>query len=315
MNQSRSPRIAVLIPCYNEELTVGKVVQDFRSVLPNSDIYVYDNNSKDDTIETAKKVGAIVHSEILQGKGNVVRRMFADIEADIYVMVDGDATYDADSVQLMIDKMSAEKLDMVTGVRKSNLQEAYRAGHRFGNMMFSSLIATIFGDRISDLLSGYRVFSRRFVKSFPALSGEFEIETELTVHALELRMPIGEVDTPYGARPDGSVSKLSTYKDGFKILFTVMKLIKNERPLPLFGFLGFILLLASLAMAVPIFSTYLETGLVPRLPTATLVVGMTIIGFFSIFAGIIIDSISTSRREIKRLFYLGHCAVDDSEHR
>ena len=315
MNQNRRPRIAVLVPCYNEELTVGKVVHDFRRVLPNSDIYVYDNNSKDNTIEAAKEAGAIVQTEVLQGKGNVVRRMFADIEADIYVMVDGDATYDADSVQLMIDKMSAEKLDMVTGVRKSNLQEAYRAGHRFGNMMFSSLIAKIFGDRISDLLSGYRVFSRRFVKSFPALSGEFEIETELTVHALELRMPIGEIETPYGARPEGSVSKLSTYKDGFKILFTVMKLIKNERPLPLFGFLGFGLLLASLALAVPIFSTYLETGLVPRLPTATLVVGMTIIGVFSIFAGIIIDSISTSRREIKRLFYLGHRAVNDGEHR
>jgi glycosyltransferase involved in cell wall biosynthesis len=315
MNQRSRPRIAVLIPCYNEELTVGKVVQDFRRVLPTSYIYVYDNNSKDATIEAAKKAGAIVQTEVLQGKGNVVRRMFADVEADIYVMVDGDATYDANSVQLMIDKMIAERLDMVTGVRKSHLQEAYRAGHRFGNIIFSLLIAKIFGDRISDLLSGYRVFSRRFVKSFPALSGEFEIETELTVHALELRMAIDEIETPYGARPEGSVSKLSTYKDGLKILFTVVKLIKNERPLPLFGLLGFIFILASVAFAVPIFSTYLETGLVPRLPTATLIVGMTIIGFFSIFAGIIIDSISTSRREIKRLFYLGHHVVNDGEHR
>jgi glycosyltransferase involved in cell wall biosynthesis len=313
MNTRSKQKIAVLIPCYNEALTIAKVINDFRRNLPDSDIYVYDNNSKDDTIALAKNAGAIVYSEVLQGKGNVVRRMFADIEADIYVMVDGDATYDADSIQLMVDTMIDQRLDMVTGVRKSNIEEAYRAGHRFGNWMFSSLIANIFGDRISDLLSGYRVFSRRFVKSFPALSGEFEIETELTVHALELRMPIGEVDTPYGARPEGSVSKLSTYKDGFKILYMVIKLIKNERPLSLFGFLGFFFLLSSLVLSVPLFTTYLETGLVPRLPTATLVVGMTIIGFFSIFAGIIIDSISTSRREIKRLFYLGHFAVNDHE--
>jgi len=315
MNKSNMPRIAVLIPCYNEELTVAKVIHDFRRNLPDSDIYVYDNNSKDNTINEARQAGAIVHSEALQGKGNVVRRMFADIEADVYVMVDGDATYDADSASLMIAKLLAGKLDMVTGVRKSHIQAAYRAGHRFGNAMFSFLITKIFGDRISDLLSGYRVFSRRFVKSFPALSGEFEIETELTVHALELRMPIAEVETPYGARPEGSVSKLSTYKDGIKILFTVLKLVKNERPLPLFGFLGLGLLLVSLLLVAPIFSTYLETGLVPRLPTATLVVGMTIIGVFSIFSGIIIDSISTSRREMKRLFYLNYCAVSSSEHK
>lgn len=314
MNTSIKRKIAVLIPCYNEALTIEKVINDFRRNLPDSTIYVYDNNSKDDTLALAKMAGAIAHSEVLQGKGNVVRRMFADIEAEIYVMVDGDATYDADSIQLMIDTMIDQRLDMVTGVRKSNIEEAYRVGHRFGNWMFSSLIANIFGDRISDLLSGYRVFSRRFVKSFPALSGEFEIETELTVHALELRMPIGEVETPYGARPEGSISKLSTYKDGFKILYMVIKLIKNERPLPMFGFLGFFFLSSSLVLSAPLLVTYLETGLVPRLPTATLVVGMAIIGFFSIFAGIIIDSISTSRREIKRLFYLGHLAVNDGEH-
>lgn len=311
MNEIEKLTVAVLIPCYNEELAVAKVVGDFRDALPGCAVYVYDNNSKDGTIDAAKQAGAIVHTEVLQGKGNVVRRMFADIEADIYVLVDGDATYHADTVNLMIDKLVAEKLDMVTGVRKSIAQEAYRAGHRFGNKVFSWLIATIFGDRISDLLSGYRVFSRRFVKSFPALSGEFEIETELTVHALELRMPIAEVQTPYAARPEGSFSKLSTYKDGFKILFTVAKLVKNERPLPLFGVLGAGLLLVSVALAMPIISTYLETGLVPRLPTATLVAGMTIIGVFSIFAGIIIDSISTSRRELKRLFYLTYRAVGD----
>jgi glycosyltransferase involved in cell wall biosynthesis len=313
MNANKPPKVAVLIPCYNEALTIAKVVDDFRRNLPGSDIYVYDNNSNDGTINVAKQAGAIVRSESLQGKGNVVRRMFADIEADVYVMVDGDATYDADSAALMIDKLVADKLDMVTGVRKSHIQEAYRAGHRMGNKLFSLLIAKIFGDRISDLLSGYRVFSRRFVKSFPALSGEFEIETELTVHALELRMPIAEVETPYGARPEGSVSKLSTYKDGVKILFTVLKLVKNERPLTLFGCLGLALFLISLLLAAPLLTTYLETGLVPRLPTALLVVGINIIGVFSIFSGIIIDSISNSRREMKRLFYLTYRSVDDGQ--
>lgn len=313
MNANKTPKVAVLIPCYNEALTIAKVVQDFRRNLPGSDIYVYDNNSNDGTINVARQAGAIVRSESLQGKGNVVRRMFADIEADVYVMVDGDATYDADSASLMIDKLVADKLDMVTGVRKSHIQEAYRAGHRMGNKLFSLLIAKIFGDRISDLLSGYRVFSRRFVKSFPALSGEFEIETELTVHALELRMPIAEVETPYGARPEGSVSKLSTYKDGIKILFTVLKLVKNERPLTLFGCLGLALFLISLLLATPLLTTYLETGLVPRLPTALLVVGINIIGVFSIFSGIIIDSISNSRREMKRLFYLTYRSVDDGQ--
>ncbi len=313
MIRKRMLSVAVLIPCYNEELTVGKVVRDFRRVLPHSDIYVYDNNSKDATREVAMEAGAIVHTEPLKGKGNVVRRMFADIESDIYVMVDGDATYQAESVLSMIEKLVTERLDMVTGVRQPGLQESYRTGHRIGNHIFSFLVAKIFSDRISDLFSGYRVLSRRFVKSFPALSGEFEIETELTVHALELAMPIGEIDTPYGPRPEGSVSKLSTFRDGFKILFTLMKLVKNERPLHLFGFLGLALLTASLILSLPLFSTYLETGLVPRFPTATLVVGITVIGMFSVFAGIIIDGILTSRREIKRLFYLKYSAVSDEK--
>ena len=311
MNRTTTPRVAVLVPCYNEAPTVGKVVHDFRAALPDSDIYVYDNNSTDATREKAREAGAIVRTEILQGKGNVVRRMFADIEADIYVMVDGDATYEAASATLMINQMINEKLDMVTGVRESSLQEAYRAGHRSGNRMFSLLVAKIFGDRVSDLFSGYRVLSRRFVKSFPALSGQFEIETELTVHALELKMPIGEVRTTYGARPAGSFSKLSTYSDGFKILLTVIKLVKNERPLPLFGVLGIVLLLASLLLSIPLFSTYFETGTVPRFPTAILLVGMTVIGVFSIFAGIIIDSVARGRREIKRLFYLTYRPVGD----
>lgn len=309
MKESKSLRIAVLIPCYNEELAIAKVIDDFKRNFPDGKIYVYDNNSTDNTIDVARQAGAIVRTESLQGKGNVVRRMFADVEADVYVMADGDATYHADSAPLMVDKLLAENLDMVTGVRKSTIQAAYRGGHRFGNAMFSLLITKIFGDRISDLLSGYRVFSRRFVKSFPALSGEFEIETELTVHALELRMPIAEVDTPYGPRPEGSVSKLSTYKDGLKILFMVFKLVKNERPLHLFGFLGLSLLLGALLLAAPLFATYFETGLVPRLPTATLVVGMTVIGVFSMFSGVIIDSNLTGRREMKRLFYLKHKSV------
>lgn len=305
--------IAILVPCYNESLTIEKVIADFQKIMPEARVYVYDNNSRDNTIEVAAKAGAIVQSELLQGKGNVVRRMFADIDADIYVMVDGDATYDAASLPKMIRLMVEKQLDMVTGIRRSAEQEAYRAGHRFGNWMFSTLIARIFGDRVSDLLSGYRVFSHRFVKSFPALSGSFEIETELTVHALELRMPIGEVDTPYGARPEGSVSKLSTYRDGLRILMTVLTLVKNERPLPLLGGIAIFLAAVAVILAIPIFRTYLDTGLVPRLPTAILSLGLTIISIVSLFAGIILDSVTRGRREIKRLRYLAYAPVDAHE--
>lgn len=301
--------IAILIPCYNEGMTIGKVVKDFRAALPHATIYVYDNNSLDDTEQKAVDAGAIVRRESLQGKGHVVRRMFADVYADVYVMVDGDATYDAASAPAMIRLLLDRQLDMVTGVRRSDEQEAYRTGHRFGNRLFSSLIAHIFGDRVTDLLSGYRVLSLRFVKSFPALSGSFEIETELTVHALELGMPVGEMKTPYGARPEGSTSKLSTYRDGFSILMTVLALVKNERPLPLFGGIALASFALALILAVPIFSTYLATGLVPRFPTAMLSLGLTIISILSLFAGIILDSVTRGRREIKRLHYVAHPPV------
>jgi len=305
----RRPTIAVLVPCYNEAATIETVVHDFHRSLPDADVYVYDNNSSDGTASVAAAAGAIVRREPLQGKGNVVRRMFADIDADIYVMVDGDATYDAASAPKMIDRMLAEHLDMVTGVRRGEEKAAFRRGHRFGNWMFSTLITVIFGDRVGDLLSGYRVFSRRFVKSFPALSGAFEIETELTVHALELRMPLGDVDTPYGARPEGSVSKLSTVKDGIRILSTVLELVKNERPLPLFGGLGAAMMLLALILGLPLVLTFLETGLVPRVPTAIIVVGLSTIGIGSLFTGIVMDSVTRGRQELKRLSYLAHGPV------
>ncbi len=224
-------RTAVLIPCYNEEAAIAQVVNDFRRVLPEAQIYVYDNNSKDRTTEVARQAGAIVRREPLQGKGHVVRRMFADIEADVYVLVDGDATYDAESAPRMIQKLLDEQLDMVNGARVTEIKEAYRAGHRFGNWMLTTMVATIFGNRFKDMLSGYRIFSRRYVKSFPALATGFETETELTVHALELRMPTDEVETPYKDRPVGSVSKLSTYRDGFRILWMIGVLVKEERPM------------------------------------------------------------------------------------
>lgn len=301
--------VAVLIPCFNEGLTIAKVVREFRAALPHATVYVYDNNSSDNTAQEAEEAGAVVRRESLQGKGHVVQRMFADVYADVYVMVDGDATYDPDSAPAMIRRLIDGQLDMVTGVRRADAQEAYRAGHRFGNRLFSSLIARIFGDRVSDLLSGYRVLSLRFVKSFPALSGSFEIETELTVHALELGMPVSELETPYGARPQGSASKLSTYSDGLRILMTVLTLVKNERPLPLFGAISIVSFTTGLILAIPIFSTYLATGLVPRFPTAMLSLGLTIISILSLFAGVILDSVTRGRREIKRLHYLAHPPV------
>jgi len=301
--------VAVLIPCFNEGLTIAKVVREFRAALPHATIYVYDNNSSDNTAQAAEEAGAVVRRESLQGKGHVVQRMFADVYADVYVMVDGDATYDPGSARAMIRCLIDGQLDMVTGVRRADAQEAYRAGHRFGNRLFSSLIAHIFGDRVSDLLSGYRVLSLRFVKSFPALSGSFEIETELTVHALELGMPVSELATPYGARPQGSASKLSTYSDGLRILMTVLTLVKNERPLPLFGAVSIVSFATGLILAIPIFSTYLVTGLVPRFPTAMLSLGLTIISILSLFAGVILDSVTRGRREIKRLHYLAHPPV------
>lgn len=309
-------RIAVILPCYNEEAAIATVVRDFRTTLPDADIYVYDNNSQDRTVEVAKAAGAIVRGEPLQGKGNVVRRMFADVDADVYVLCDGDVTYDVGSAPAMIDKLFNEQLDMVVGCRVDSDAASYRKGHRFGNALFTGAVAMLFGNRFSDILSGYRVFSRRYVKSFPALARGFEIETELTVHALELRMPIAEVDTPYGARPEGSVSKLSTYRDGFRILIMILKLFKNERPLHFFTAIFGVLALASLLLAVPLIDTYLQTGLVPRLPTALLSASVMLLGFLSLTCGFVLDTVTHGRREFKRLAYLGvPAAAHASVHR
>jgi glycosyltransferase involved in cell wall biosynthesis len=298
------PRIAVLIPCCNEELAVGTVICDFKATLPDAKIYVFDNNSDDDTVNIAKSVGAIVYSVPMQGKGNVVRRMFADIEADAYVMVDGDDTYHAESAKAMIDSLFENNLDMVVGRRVTDETEAYRVGHRFGNWVLTAFVARLFGSTFTDILSGYRVFSRRFVKSFPALSSGFEIETELSVHALELRMATDEINTPYKSRPEGSASKLNTYRDGFRILFTILKLYRLERPLYFFGGIAAILGIASLILSVPLFLTYLETGLVPRFPTAILVTGMCLTAFLSFASGLILDTVTRGRHETKRLAYL-----------
>lgn len=296
--------IAIILPCYNEEAAIGEVVASFRKVLPEAQIYVYDNNSKDRTSAVAAAAGAIVRSEPLQGKGNVVRRMFADIDADIYLMCDGDITYDAGTAPAMIAKLIDENLDMVVGCRVDTEAAAYRAGHRFGNALFTGFVAYLFGNRFTDILSGYRVFSRRYVKSFPALSNGFEIETELTVHALELRMPIGEVDSPYGARLEGSQSKLSTYRDGYRILLMITKLFKNERPLFFFAIIFGLLSLIALGLSVPVVLTYFETGLVPRLPTAVLAASTMLLAFLALTCGLILDTVTHGRREIKRLAYL-----------
>ncbi|MGJ8622954.1 MAG: glycosyltransferase family 2 protein [Yoonia sp.] len=303
------PKIAVLIPCYNEAQPIAHVVADFRSALPDADIYVYDNNSTDDTAKVAAEAGAIVRVETQQGKGNVVRRMFADIEADIYVMVDGDNTYEAAAAPALVAKLRDETLDMVSGCRVTEIQEAYRPGHRFGNWMLTSLVAAIFGNRTSDMLTGYRVFSRRFVKSFPALSRGFEIETELTVHALELRMPIADVDTAYIDRLPGSDSKLSTIGDGIRILKMIAMLVKEERPFLMFGGLGLLFALVSLILGAPIVAEFVETGLVPRFPTAILSASIMVIAVLSTMVGVILDTVTVGRREMKRMAYLALPAV------
>ena len=299
-----SPRIAVLVPCYNEEAAVASVVKGFRQALPAAQIYVYDNNSKDRTADIAREAGAEVRSERRQGKGHVVRRMFADIDADVYVLVDGDATYDAPSAPRMIEKLVGEHLDMVVGLRVDQEQVAYRRGHRAGNWMLTAFLAEVFGQAFKDILSGYRVFSRRFVKSFPVLSDGFEIETELTVHALELAMPVAEVETPYYARPEGSFSKLSTWGDGFRILGTILKLYRSEKPLRFFTVIGAFLAIVSIGLAIPIFVNYLETGLVPRLPTAVLSTGLMIVAVLSVSSGLVLDTVTRGRREMKLLAYL-----------
>ncbi|TYL97422.1 glycosyltransferase [Bradyrhizobium rifense] len=305
---SVQPRIAVLVPCYNEEAAVATVVADFRKALPAAEIYVYDNNSRDRTATVAHEAGAIVRSERRQGKGHVVRRMFADVEADIYVLVDGDATYDAPSAPRMIDKLLDEHLDMVVGFRIDQSQAAYRLGHRTGNRMLTGFLSSTFGQEFKDILSGYRVFSRRFVKSFPVLSDGFEIETELAVYALELSLPVAEVETPYYARPEGSFSKLNTWRDGFRILGTILKLYRSERPLRFFTVIGILLALAAIILAIPIVVTFIETGLVPRLPTAVLSMGLTIVALLSVSSGLVLDTVTRGRREMKMLAYLSQPA-------
>lgn len=297
-------QVAVLIPCFNEAVTIADVVRDFAQHLPDADIYVYDNNSTDDTKVVAAAAGAIVRAEPLQGKGNVVRRMFADIDADVYVLVDGDGTYDAASAPRLIAHLLQNSLDMVNAARAPISGHAFRAGHTIGNVGFSGLIASVFGKQITDVLSGYRVMSRRFIKSFPALSRGFETETELVVHALELRLPVGELSTPYRERPDGSASKLHTFRDGGRILRTILMLVKDERPLQFFSSIGGILVATSLIIGWPLMTTYLHTGLVPRFPTAILATGIMILACLSFVTGLILDTVTHGRRELKRLHYL-----------
>jgi glycosyltransferase involved in cell wall biosynthesis len=302
---AQSYRVAVILPCFNEEATIADVVRDFRAALPQAVVYVYDNNSKDRTVEIARTAGAVVRRETRQGKGHVVRRMFADVEADIYVLADGDGTYDAASAPAMVEKLVDEQLDMVVGSRLTTYEgEAFRRGHRFGNDLLTGFLGLCFGRTFTDILSGYRVFSRRFVKSFPALSVGFETETELSVHALELRMPIAEFVTAYKARPAGSASKLRTYRDGFRILMMILNLFKEERPLAFFSIISGALALIAVALSYPVFITYIETGLVPRFPTAILSTGLMILASLSLTCGFVLDTVTHGRREMKRLAYL-----------
>jgi glycosyltransferase involved in cell wall biosynthesis len=299
-----SIRVAVLAPCFNEEAAIAAVVADFRKAVPSAQVYVFDNNSTDRTAAVAREAGAEVRHERKQGKGHVVRRMFADIDADVYVLVDGDATYDAASAPRMIETLLSDHLDMVVGLRVDQEQAAYRLGHRAGNRMLTYFLSSVFGQAFKDILSGYRVFSRRFVKSFPVLSDGFEIETELTVHALELSMPVAEIETPYYARPRGSFSKLNTWRDGFRILGTILKLYRSEKPLRFFSLIGIFLALLSIGLAIPIVITYLEEGLVPRLPTAVLSTGLMIIAVLAVSSGLVLDTVTRGRREMKLLAYL-----------
>ncbi len=302
------PRIAVILPCYNEEAAIAQTVAGFRAALPTARIYVYDNNSRDRTVEVARTAGAIVRTERVQGKGAVVRRMFADVDADVYVMAVGDATSDAASAPALVARLLGEQLDMVVGSRVHEAAAAYRRGHQFGNKALTGMLARLFGRSFTDILSGYRVFSRRFVKSFPALSAGFEIETEISVHALELKMPVAEVSTPYFARPEGSASKLSTYGDGWRIATTIATLYRIERPLLFFGAIGGLLALVAVLLALPLVFTYLQTGLVPRFPTAILATGLILLASLCGFAGLILDTVVRGRREVRRLAYLGHPA-------
>ena len=301
-------KVAVLLPCYNEEAAIAQTVAGFRAALPGATVYVFDNNSADRTVEVARAAGAVVRHERTQGKGAVVRRMFADVDADVYVMADGDATYDAASAPTLVARLLDEQLDMVVGARMHEAAEAYRRGHRVGNALLTGMLARLFGRSFTDILSGYRVFSRRFVKSYPALSTGFEIETDISVHALELRMPVAEVETPYFARPEGSESKLSTYGDGWRILSTILTLYRIERPLLYFGAIGIALAVFALVLAFPLALTFARTGLVPRFPTAVAATGLVILSALCFTAGLILDTVVRGRREVRRLAYLAYPA-------
>nr|WP_314072674.1 glycosyltransferase family 2 protein [uncultured Roseococcus sp.] len=301
---STARRIAVLVPCYNEAATVAQVVQDFRAALPDAEIHVFDNNSTDGTGEIARAAGALVHREERKGKGNVVRRMFADVEADLYIMVDGDATYDASAAPRLIATAMDGGYDMVNVARVEMAEKAYRPGHRFGNRLLTGLVGWVFGTRTTDMLSGYKIFSRRFVKSFPAVSAGFEIETEIMIHALELGIPIGEISAPYGERPEDSASKLQTWRDGFRILRMIGQLVRRERPLEFFGIAALVLVLFSLLLGLPVVLDFWETGLVPRLPTAVLSAAVMLSALLSFAVGLVLEAVTHSRRELKRLAYL-----------
>lgn len=306
----REPRIAVLIPCYNEQATIGAVVKGFYEAIPAATVYVYDNNSMDGTIAAAASAGALVRRQVLQGKGHVVRRMFSDIDADVYVLVDGDQTYDAAAAPAMIEKLLSENLDMVVGRRVDHEDDAYRTGHRFGNTMLTGAVSRLFGNRLTDILSGYRIFSKRFVKSVPILSKGFEIETELTVHALILQVPVAEIDTEYRSRPVGSSSKLHTFRDGARILMAIVRLLRTERPLLLFSILATVFLLVSFVLAIPIFITYYREGIVPRLPTAVLCTGLTVLSVLSWVAGLVLENVTRGQREVRLLAYLSLSGVN-----
>lgn len=307
MTAASQTSIAVLIPCHNEAAAIAAVVRDFRAHLPQALVYVYDNASSDDTAEVARRAGAIVRHEPIKGKGNVVRRMFADVDADIYILVDGDDTYDASAAPRLAAELLGQELDMVNCARLATGHAAFRPGHVFGNRMLTWLVALVFGNRLRDMLSGYRALSRRLVKSFPVLSSGFEIETELTVHALELRLPLAELEAPYRERPTGSTSKLRTLRDGMRILQLIVHLVKEERPLRFFGGISILFAAAAAAFGWPVISEYFQTGQVPRLPTAILATGLSIISVVSLFAGLVLDTVTRGRRELKRLFYLSAC--------
>jgi glycosyltransferase involved in cell wall biosynthesis len=299
-----STSVAVLIPCFNEQATIAKVVRDFQVALPDATVYVYDNASEDRTAEAARTAGAVVRREPVRGKGNVVRRMFADVEADVYVLIDGDDTYDAGAAPAMVRRLLDDDLDMVAGARAAADGSAFRTGHRHGNRLLSGIVGALFGSRLKDMLTGYRVLSRRLVKSFPALTTGFEIETELTVHALELRMPVAEVAVGYRERPKGSDSKLRTVRDGLRILGTIAVLLKEERPRGFFGSIFGVLAVVAIVLAWPLLPTYLETGKVPRFPTAILASATMLLAFLSLAAGMILDTVTRGRRELKRMHYL-----------